>query len=53
MEAERHLSAALGGRGHTRRFVAGLFAQTHPGLRVGGRRAPGPPPAPGSAWRAH
>jgi geranylgeranyl diphosphate synthase type II len=34
MEADRHLSAALGGRGHTRRFVAGLFAQTHPGLRL-------------------
>jgi geranylgeranyl diphosphate synthase type II len=37
MDAERHLDAALGGkghgRGHTRRFVAGLFAQTHPGLR--------------------
>jgi geranylgeranyl diphosphate synthase type II len=37
-EAERHLHAALGGRGHggghTRRFVAGLFAQTHPGLRA-------------------
>jgi hypothetical protein len=26
MEAERHLSAALGGKGHTRRFVTGLFA---------------------------
>jgi geranylgeranyl diphosphate synthase type II len=37
MDAERHLNAALGGRGHGRghtgRFVAGLFAQTHPGLR--------------------
>jgi geranylgeranyl diphosphate synthase type II len=32
-DAERHLSAALGGRGRTRRFVAGLFAQAHPGLR--------------------
>jgi geranylgeranyl diphosphate synthase type II len=27
MEAERHLSAALGGKGHTRHFVAGLFAR--------------------------
>lgn len=31
-EAERHLSAALGGKGHTRRFVAGLFAQAAPNL---------------------
>jgi geranylgeranyl diphosphate synthase type II len=29
LEAERHLSAALGGKGHTRRFVTGLFARTH------------------------
>ena len=28
-EAERHLSAALGGKGHTRLFVAGLFARTN------------------------
>jgi geranylgeranyl diphosphate synthase type II len=27
-EAERHLIAALGAKGHTRRFVAGLFART-------------------------
>jgi len=29
LEAERHLSAALGGKGHTRRFVAGLFTRTN------------------------
>ncbi|MGJ7915759.1 polyprenyl synthetase family protein [Massilia sp. LXY-6] len=32
LDAERHLNAALGGKGHTRRFVAGLFAKTHPGM---------------------
>jgi geranylgeranyl diphosphate synthase type II len=35
-DAERHLSAALGEQGHTRRFVAGLFAQTHDGVRFPG-----------------
>jgi geranylgeranyl diphosphate synthase type II len=28
IDAERHLHAALGGAGHTRRFVAGLFARS-------------------------
>ena len=35
-DAERHLSAALGEQGHTRRFVAGLFAHTHDGVRLHG-----------------
>jgi geranylgeranyl diphosphate synthase, type II len=30
-DAERHLSAALGAQGCTRRFVAGLFARSHDG----------------------
>jgi geranylgeranyl diphosphate synthase type II len=42
--AERHLSAALGGAGYTRRFVAGLFARTHPGLAFA--------PAPGAHRQA-
>jgi geranylgeranyl diphosphate synthase type II len=37
-DAERHLSAALGSQGVTRRFVAGLFAKAGPGTRP----APGP-----------
>jgi geranylgeranyl diphosphate synthase type II len=37
-DAERHLSAALGSQGVTRRFVAGLFAKAGPGMRVN----PGP-----------
>jgi geranylgeranyl diphosphate synthase type II len=37
-DAERHLSAALGSQGVTRRFVAGLFAKAGPGMRV----TPGP-----------
>jgi geranylgeranyl diphosphate synthase type II len=39
-DAERHLSAALGEEGHTRRFVAGLFAHAHPGMAFA--------PAPGA-----
>jgi geranylgeranyl diphosphate synthase type II len=44
-EAERHLSAALGGSGHTRRFVAGLFAR-------GQRSAPVAPRAAGHVHAA-